>query len=230
MTVRLRACGDGAVSVELDGDLETASVAAVSLLAALEARPPRGMVAVTPGLRSVLVEYDALRTEPASLRGALRRRLRDTGAAVVGRPRVWRIPVRYDGDDIDAVASACGMTVAQVIDAHTSAEHRVAMLGNLPGLPYLLGLPQALAVPRRSRPRERVPRGAVAIARAMTCVYPAAAPGGWNLVGRTPVVLFDVTASPPALLAPGDVVHFEAVPAAEVARLEAAGWRPEPQR
>jgi biotin-dependent carboxylase-like uncharacterized protein len=127
--------------------------------------------------------------------------------------REHRIAVCYDGDaapDLDAVARATGLGRDEVVRRHAAAEYRVAMLGNLPGLPYLLGLDPALALPRRHDPRDAVPPGSVAIAGGLSCVYPSAGPGGWHLIGRTGAVLFDATREPASLLAPGDVVHFVA--------------------
>lgn len=132
------------------------------------------------------------------------------------------IPVRYggeDGPDLEAVASHCGLTRDEVIARHTAADYRVAMLGFAPGFPYLLGLDRMLHTPRRANPRTRVPRGSVAIGGAQTGIYPSELPGGWQLLGRTPLLLFDPQRDPVCLLVPGDHVRFRAVDAAEFAAL-----------
>ena len=132
------------------------------------------------------------------------------------------IAVRYggeDGPDLAAIASACGLTQTEVIARHTAGDYRVAMLGFAPGFAYLLGLDRTLYTPRRANPRTRVPRGSVAIGGAQTGIYPSELPGGWQLLGRTPLRLFDPQRDPICLLAPGDHVRFRAVDAAESAEL-----------
>lgn len=121
------------------------------------------------------------------------------------------IPVRYGGDDgpdLEAVANHLGLSPAEVITRHSAATYRVAFLGFLPGFPYLEGLDPSLAVPRLGTPRPRVPAGSVGIGGAQTGIYPSASPGGWLLIGRTAVALFDPQRKPPALLQPGDTVLF----------------------
>lgn len=130
--------------------------------------------------------------------------------------RALEIPVIYGGDsgpDLDAVAAHAGMSREAVIECHTAAEYRVAMLGFAPGYPYLLGLDPALHTPRRANPRTRVPAGSVAIGGAQTGIYPRELPGGWQIIGRTPLELFDAARAPPALLAPGQRVRFRQIPA-----------------
>jgi KipI family sensor histidine kinase inhibitor len=212
VTPRILAAGDTALLVELGDAVSDAVAAAVHALdARIAATPPAGMVETVPGLRSLLVEYDPLRTSHA--------RLRDDLLALAARPEPPRdapesrehvIAVRYDGDDLDAVARACGLDAAEVARIHAAARYRVAMVGNMPGLPYLLGLDPRLDVPRRDEPRRSVPAGAVAIAGGLSCVYPEAGPGGWNLLGSSDAVLFDPMRDPPSLLVPGDLVRFEA--------------------
>lgn len=127
------------------------------------------------------------------------------------------IPVLYGGahgPDLAAVAHHTGLSEAEVIARHAAGRYRVAMLGFAPGFPYLLGLDPRLAMPRRADPRARVPAGSVAIGGAQTGIYPEALPGGWQLIGRTPLGLFDMRATPPSRLQPGDRVRFEAIAAA----------------
>jgi KipI family sensor histidine kinase inhibitor len=129
-------------------------------------------------------------------------------------PRELIIPVCYDGEygpDLADVAAHCGLDADAVIARHTAADYRVAMLGFAPGFPYLLGLDPQLSVPRRTDPRQRVPAGSVAIGGSQTGIYPEVLPGGWQLIGRTPLRLFDVAASDPSLLAAGDRVRFRAI-------------------
>ncbi|OOG42097.1 5-oxoprolinase subunit PxpB [Rhodanobacter sp. C05] len=124
------------------------------------------------------------------------------------------IPVCYGGEhgpDLAEVSAHCRLDADAVIAHHTAADYRVAMLGFAPGFPYLLGLDPRLAVPRRPDPRQRVPAGSVAIGGSQTGIYPETLPGGWQLIGRTPMRLFDITANTPSLFTPGDRVRFEAI-------------------
>jgi inhibitor of KinA len=113
-----------------------------------------------------------------------------------------------EGPDLDALASRAGFDSGDVVALHAAGDYRVAMIGFAPGFPYLLGLDPALATPRRATPRTRVPAGSVAIGGAQTGIYPSELPGGWHLIGRTPLRLFDPRRDPPSLLMPGDRVRF----------------------
>lgn len=144
---------------------------------------------------------------PAMDAAAARER-RDTDGPII------EIPVRYggeDGPDLDAIAAHAGLPVDEVIALHCANEYRVAMLGFAPGFPYLLGMDPRLAMPRLPTPRARVAAGSVGIGGAQTGIYPRSGPGGWRLIGRTTMALFDAAHEPPAALAPGDRVRFVAV-------------------
>lgn len=154
------------------------------------------------------------------------RQLADTVEAVLASPprRTGRtgslieIPVAYggyEGPDLNFVAQCCGLSSTEVIARHTAQEYTVAMLGFAPGFPYLIGLDPALNTPRRSQPRLRVPRGAVAIGGAQTGIYPSELPGGWHVIGQTPLILFDPDRDPACLIAAGDRVRFLAIDARE---------------
>ena len=120
------------------------------------------------------------------------------------------IPTVYDGADLEDVAAIWGCSVAEVVDRHTATEFTAGFCGFAPGFAYLAGLPADWAVPRLAEPRSRVPAGAVGLADTWCGVYPTASPGGWRLVGRTDVTLWDVTREPPALLTPGTRARFVA--------------------
>jgi KipI family sensor histidine kinase inhibitor len=202
--MRLRPAGDLAVLAEVD------DLAAVhALAAAVRSAGLPGVVDVVPGYRTVLVTLDRP-AHVAALRSALpglaRTGTRETGSRVV------EVPVRYDGADLDEVCRLTGLPAGEVVARHTAPDYVVAFLGFTPGFPYLVGLDPALHVPRRSTPRTSVPAGSVGLAGDQTGVYPRATPGGWQLIGRTDVVLFDVQRDPPALLGPGDRLRFVAVP------------------
>jgi KipI family sensor histidine kinase inhibitor len=204
--------------------------AAAELLRAVELP---GLVDLVPAYAALALHYDAAFWAG---RDGLPpwRHLADALDAVFAAPppqpsasaAALTIPVCYGGEhgpDLDAVAAHCGLAPAEVVARHAGGDYRVAMLGFAPGFPYLIGLDAALHVPRRAAPRRRVPRGAVAIGGAQTGIYPAELPGGWQLVGRTPLALFDAAREPPCLLAPGDRVRFRAIDAGEFAALAAAG-------
>lgn len=187
----------------------------------LEACFLAGVRAVVPAYASLLVEFDPLLATRADVERAIRAALagapaQDTVAA--GRPRV--IPVVYGGThgpDLGAAAAASRLTPAQVVALHSEADLVVYMLGFAPGHPYLGDLPPQLALPRLTTPRERVPAGSVGIAGHQSVIYSHATPGGWHLLGRTPVTLFDARRDPPAYLRPGDRVRFRPIQEAEYA-------------
>jgi len=181
-----------------------------------------GLVDIVPAFATLALRYDAAfwagrdGTPPwQHLAGALRAVFATPPRGDAAAGRLIDVPVRYDGADLDAVATHANFPTSEVIARHAAAQYRVAMLGFAPGFPYLLGLDPALHMPRRAQPRLRVPAGSVAIGGAQTGIYPRELPGGWQLIGRTPLRLFDVQADPPALLAPGDRVRFRAIDADE---------------
>jgi KipI family sensor histidine kinase inhibitor len=188
-----------------------------------------GVVETMPTFRSLTVLYDPLRTRRHEVQAALAPLLANAGDGDTATGRRWCLPVAYGGQDggaagadLDGLASAAGLSPAQVIDLHAGTTYRVYMIGFLPGFPFMGDLAAPLHRPRRTEPRLRVPAGAVAVANGLTAVYPWQSPGGWHLLGRCPVPLFDAKAASPSLLAPGDRVRFEPVGAARLAELEAA--------
>jgi KipI family sensor histidine kinase inhibitor len=201
--VHVLPCGDRALLVEV---AELAAAAAVRV--ALERSPLPGQRDLVPAARTVLVVLDR-RPSPADA-DVLRGLHLDTASPVAGRPPV-ELPVVFDGPDLAEVARLTGRDVPDLVAALTAAELEVAFGGFAPGFAYLTGLPAELHVPRRATPRTRVPAGSVGLAGPYAGAYPRASPGGWQLVGRTDAVLFDVDRNPPALLAPGTRVRFRAV-------------------
>ena len=163
-----------------------------------------GVLDVVPAARSVLIRCDS-----AAALAVVSERLDAVRPMPTGTERVdLTIAVAYDGDDLDDVADATGLSVDEVVGLHSSGEYRVAFCGFAPGFGYLTGLPERLRLPRRDSPRTRVPAGSVAIAAEYSAVYPRSSPGGWHLLGHTDAVLFDVERDPPSLLAPGTGVRF----------------------
>lgn len=181
----------------------------LGVAAALVARRPAGVVDVVPAAATVLVTLRTRMTDAELDRTAvLLRELPAHPIEPIGRPVT--IDVDYRGEDLDAVADASGLTAAEVVGRHTGAQYRSEFCGFAPGFAYLSGLDPALELPRRFTPRTSVPAGAVAIAGRYSAVYPSASPGGWHLLGHTDVRLWDPSATPPALLAPGTTVRFQA--------------------
>jgi KipI family sensor histidine kinase inhibitor len=205
--VRLRRCGTDAVLVEVDS-LDQVDAVRAAVSSAAERGDLPGLVELVPAARTVLV---ALESESALAR------LRDILAtADLHRParreqREVRIPVRYDGPDLELAAETAGLSVADLVELHSGTEYTVAFTGFAPGFGYLVGLPKPLVQARLDHPRTAVPAGSVAIAGEFTGVYPRSSPGGWRLLGRTDLTLFDPHREPPALLVPGDRVRFEVV-------------------
>ncbi len=195
--------GDRALLVEVE---DASAVAGVRR--ALEAGPLPGQRELVPAARTVLVLLDR---PPTELDVVTLRRLPTTAAGPEGTAVPVALPVVWDGPDLAEVAGLLGRAVPDLVAALTEIEFTVAFSGFAPGFGYLAGLPAELHVPRRATPRTRVPAGSVALAGPYAGVYPRASPGGWQLVGRTDAVLFDVDRDPPALLAPGARVRFRGV-------------------
>ena len=226
MSPRLLALGDGALTLEFGDRIDVAiNGQVISARDALAAMKLDGIGDVVPTWRSLTVHFDPLRLD----RELLGKHLMDCAQAVrLESPLAtrWRIPVVFGdefGPDLADVARVTGRSETAVIDTFCSTELRVFLIGFLPGFPYLGELPEWLRLPRLATPRVAVPANSVAIAGAQAAVYPWQSPGGWRLLGRTPVRLFDVNdAARPALLAPGDAVRFTPIDRVEFERLAAA--------
>lgn len=227
--MRLSPLGDSAVVLASDDDLNDAVLARMRSLAGEIARhPPPGVIDVLPAFGSVAVYYDIAQAgDYASLCARLKTIAASVETAKAGseEPRWVEIPVCYGGEygpDLDVVAARAGIPAEKVVDLHTGADYRVHAIGFVPGFAYLGGLPEKLATPRRDTPRAGVPAGTVGIGGSQTGVYPVSTPGGWNLIGRTPLRLFDPAARDPAVLRAGDRLRFRAISAGEFTGLEPA--------
>jgi KipI family sensor histidine kinase inhibitor len=206
--------GDAAVLVELTGDdAEELTARALGLRAAVLEAGVEGIGECIAGLRSLLIEIDPRRIQPGDAGEAVLALLA-IGAARAPAGRHWGLPVCFEGDmapDLGAVAHAAGMTPHAVIGALCDQALRVALVGHLPGLPYLTGLGPQFDIPRRATPRTSVAAGSVGVAGRMACVYPQTAPGGWHIVGRTPARLVEPGSADPVALRPGDLVAMRAI-------------------
>jgi KipI family sensor histidine kinase inhibitor len=193
------------------------------LLYLLESKPIEGVRNLHPAYCSLLVKFDALKLSHGRLETILRHYLDRLEAVSLPEPRHLEIPVCYGGEfgpDLDDVATLHTMTPDKIIKLHSSVTYVVYFLGFVPGYPYLGELPPALATPRLATPRQRVPPGSIAIGGNQTGVYPLATPGGWRLIGRTPVAMFRPDRHNMSLLAIGDRVRFVPISSAKFAASE----------
>jgi len=221
--------GECGVVVELADAIDDAVNARVHALArAVREELGAAVQEVVPSYRSLLVVHDPLRAPRAGLVRRLRALCaRLPAAAAAPPPRVVHIPVRYGGalgPDLEEAARLCGLSPEELVRRHAAPVYRVHLLGFTPGFPYLGGLDPRIAVPRLATPRTRIPAGSVAIGGEQAGIYPVESPGGWRLLGRTPLVLFDPApaAARPFLLAAGDGLRFDPVDDAGYAALERA--------
>lgn len=212
MTPDFSPVGDSAVRVAFGTEISPAVNGNVRRFCRrLEMEPIWGVTEWVPGYAAVTVYYRPWAIRYDDLRGALEKHVQAGTDEPTLRARLAEIPVCYGGKwgpDLDEVAAAHDLTPAQVIARHTDASYLVYFLGFLPGFPYLGGLDPVLATPRRATPRPAVPAGSVGIAGAQTGIYPLETPGGWQVIGRTPLRLYDPDRQPPALLAAGNEVRF----------------------
>jgi inhibitor of KinA len=177
----------------------------------------RGILNVHPAYTSVLVDFEPRLYTHAAVEALVREQWAAHRDRAPEQPRVVEIPVRYGGEfgpDLPDVARHTGLSAERVIQLHAAADYLVYFVGFSTFFPYLGGLPPELATPRLSAPRKHVPTGSVAIGGSQAGVYPLASPGGWRLIGRTPLPLFDLSRSPPPLLRMGDRVRFIPTPEA----------------
>jgi inhibitor of KinA len=197
----------------------------MKLLRLLQLEPVAGIRNLHPAYCSLLIKFDALRLRHDEVEAILRQYLDRLEEVSLPEPRQVEIPVCYGGEfgpDLVDVCAIHGMTPAQAIELHASAKYLVYFFGFVPGFAYLGGLPEALVTPRLPTPRKRVPRGSVGIAGDQTGVYPFATPGGWRLLGRTPIAMFRSDREGLSLLSIGDRVRFAPITAERFAALEKA--------
>lgn len=220
--MRVEPLGDSALIIRMAE--ETSLRAVRTAVRQLEAAAIRGVIELAPAYTTIGVFFDPARIEPATLNASsfdiLTTRIQSVLNAAafeteseVAAP-VVEVPVCYDrafAPDLGDVAVHAALTEDEVVRRHSSAAYRVSCVGFTPGFPYLRGLPEELATPRRATPRTEIPAGSVAIGGAQTGIYPRKSPGGWNVIGRTPLRLFDVRREPPALFQTGDQVRFRQI-------------------
>ncbi len=228
---RFLVVGEQGMAVELGDAVDEEVNARVHRLAAAVRRAlAREVLEVVPTYRSLFVAFDPLRVPRERLVRRIEALLERMPAGPAPRPpgRTVRIPVCYGGElgpDLDEVARRAGLAPEEVVEIHASADYRVYMLGFTPGFPYLGGMSPRIATPRLERPRTRIPGGSVAIGGEQTGIYPVDSPGGWRIIGRTPLRLFDPSSPEPFLVAAGDRVRFEPIGTEAFREAEARGRR-----
>lgn len=220
--MRIEPLGDSALLVRVVETFETEQSLDAVLRATrqLEAARIRGVLDLVPAYTTIGVFYDAAQTGTfdelrTNLESALQREL---DSALSRAAATIEVPVCYEDEfapDLDEVARRAALPPEEVVRRHADANYRVSCVGFTPGFPYLSGLPAELATPRRDTPRKEIPAGAIAIGGTQTGIYPRKSPGGWNIIGRTPLRLFDLERNPPALFHTGDRVRFRKISRAE---------------
>ena len=210
-----RPMGDRSLLVELGEKISPGINCRVQqLMQKLREARLQGVRELSPGYRSLLVVFDPLAIAPERLKERIQEIDAAPDSAGLPTAKQLTVPVFYGGEhgpDLEWVADHLGLSAEEVIRLHTATIYRVYMIGFTPGYPYLGELPEALAVPRRASPRARVPKGSVGIAQRQTGIYSVESPGGWQIIGWTPIELFDPARPLPSLLEMGDQVKFEAV-------------------
>ncbi|MDR2753945.1 MAG: 5-oxoprolinase subunit PxpB, partial [Oscillospiraceae bacterium] len=220
-TPEFHPAGDCALTVQFGRVISPEVNQQVRALAdTLARRPVRGVAECVPAFCSVLVVYDPCKIGYARLVKALRKRLAALGEGTRRARNVFKIPVLYDGEDLPFVARHAGLSVEEVIQLHSAPEYLIYMLGFLPGFAYLGGLDPKIHTPRLQNPRTKISAGAVGIGGEQTGIYPLASPGGWQLIGATPVRPYDPEREQPILYAAGDCIQFVPVGADDYQALE----------
>ncbi len=212
---RIYSIHDQAITVEFDQQIsEEINARVISLHHAITTDPFEGWIESVPAYASLTV-YFSRSTNKNKVIGALQDKINTALSTALGSTGTTKIiPVCYDpafGIDLAAVMEQTGLSSEKIINLHTSQRYRVYMIGFIPGFPYMGILPATLEVPRKKTPSVQIPAGSVAIAGKQTGIYPSSSPGGWQVIGRTPVKMFDKQASPCTVLVPGDLVQFQPI-------------------
>lgn len=223
---RIVPAGESVLIIEFEERIDPlVNATTIACAESIQAAAVAGVRDVVPTYRSVAVYFDPLRTDTDALLERITHEAETAGPGALVAREPLRIPVCYGGDlgpDLPQVAAFARMSADDVVQRHASATYRVFMLGFVPGFAYLGMVDPDIAMPRRATPRVRVPMGSVGIAGVQTGIYPAETPGGWQLIGQTPVRPFDPRRDDPFLMKAGDAVQFYAIERAEFDRLKAA--------
>jgi len=230
--MKILPCGDAAVTVEFGNEISPEIGAMVRTFRKnAENSRIKGIIELIPTFRSVTVCYDPTIIKYAKLVKKLTALEPKGDIDAESGGRIFVIPVCYDGEygaDLDSVSQLTGLDREEIIKRHTAPDYQIYMLGFLPGFPYLGGLDKSIACPRLDSPRKEIPVGAVGIGGEQTGIYPLVSPGGWRLIGRTPVKVYDPNRAEPVLYAAGDYIRFKRIDEAEFTRIaNDAAYMPE---
>ncbi len=213
--ITIQPVGDAALLIVLGDTIDLATNRQVHALAdRIERSRLGGIRECVAGYATLLVHYDPSTWRYTDLNERVRQLVVADSSGNEWAPRTITIPVVYGGrfaPDLEYVAAHCGMSVDEVIRLHSQVSYAIYMMGFTPGFPYLGGMDARLECPRLATPREFVPAGSVGIAGKQTGIYSIDSPGGWRIIGRTPLRLFDLERNPPFLLAPGDLIRFQPI-------------------
>jgi len=218
--------GDSALFVEFGDVIDPAiNLRVKQLKQAIEGEKPAGAIETVPTYRSLLIYFDPLKISHATLKDTLYRLTQPKEENKIPKPRVIEIPTVYDGEfgpDLEFVAEHNHLSASEVIEIHTGTPYLIYMIGFLPGFPYLGGMSPRIAAPRLDTPRTKIPAGSVGIAGNQTGIYPVESPGGWRIIGRTPLNIFDPGHEPPALFQAGDYLKFVSISPEQFTRIKEA--------
>ena len=209
---KYRSMGDRSVLIEFGDEISPLINRQMrKFYVALMENPTEGLIEIVPAYRSLLIIYEPLKLDLVVIKNLIEDLHKKIEGINIPEPKTLEIPVVYGGaygPDMEWVAQYHNTCVEEIIELHTGTTYQVYMIGFMPGFPYMGELPEGLATPRRETPRTVIPQGSVAIAQRQTGIYPVESPGGWQILGRTPLKLFNSLQSPPTLLEMGDVVKF----------------------
>ena len=232
---RIYPYGDVALIVETTQEISEESYRRIRCLSMLlKSEGPDAVRELIPAYCSLLVVYDPLEADYAEMEATVRAFAERAETVAPTERQVVRVPVCYEGNfapDIQDVARHAGLSPEEIVNLHSSGTYLIYMLGFTPGFPYLGGMTERIAAPRKSSPRVKIPAGSVGIAGSQTGIYPQESPGGWNIIGRTPAVLFDPVREPPALFRAGQYIRFYPIDSRQYETLEReaarGAWMPE---
>lgn len=231
-SIKINAMGDSALIIKLSNEINIETHLKIKALCEyLDSNPFEGMIEYVPAFVTLTIFYDPLtiiankknKNPFIEAKSIIKDILLKIDSNVIDNPRTVEIPVCYGGEfgpDLDYVAKHNNLTVEEVINIHCNSQNRVHMIGFAPGFPYLAGMSNKIATPRRQTPRLVIPEGSVGIAGAQTGVYPISTPGGWQLIGKTPLKLFKPENDIPSLLRSGDIIKFNAISKQEYYKLK----------
>ena len=214
-TPKIKLAGDSAIIVDIGASIHPEINSKVhDFCSTLENNKPKWIREIIPAYKGLLIYFNPLEIELSDLNLYINENYNKISKSATTNNKLIIIPTYYGGEfgpDLDNVINHTNLSKNEVIKTHSSVNYLVYAIGFSPGFPYLGGLPEKLNTPRLKNPRIKIPAGSVAIAETQTGIYPSATPGGWQIIGKTPLILFDHNRNPPVLLNPGDKIKFEPI-------------------